>query len=82
MDAGVGEQSGRLRHEMGGDEGSTKDSAINSAMDLNTPVADNRVAEFITNCLLEVVVDHGLCLGEIANAIDSDFQFKLSLDVA
>jgi hypothetical protein len=37
MDAGVG---GRLRHETGG-EGSTKNSAINGAVELNTIVADN-----------------------------------------
>jgi len=56
-------ESERLRHETGGDEGSTKDSAINGAVEHNTTVADNGVTGSITKCLPEVAVDHKLCLG-------------------
>jgi hypothetical protein len=81
MDAGVGAESERLRHETRGDEGGTKDSAINGAVELKPTVADNGVTESSLKYLLEVAVDHGLYLGKIAIAIESDFQFKFGLDV-
>jgi hypothetical protein len=48
-------------------------------VELNMTVADNGFTGSITKSLLEVAVDHGLCLGKIANAIDSDFWAGYSM---